>query len=328
MSAALFEETEALAALRLMVLTRTFDRRMIGLSRRDVIGTYTPLEGQEASVLGSAMALDPSRDWIVPSYREQAALLRHGLPLDTLTAMYFGRIDAARIPEGLNIFTRQQAVGAQLPQAVGLAWGLSLRGTDGVVLVYFGEGASSEGDFHEACNLAGVVRAPIVFFLQNNGWAISTPARRQTGASTFASRAEGYGFPGVVVDGNDLFAVREVARDAVARARAGGGPTLIESRCYRMNMHNTADNPRRYRDEAEVAAARERDPIELLRSRLVAAGALDDQGYALLEREVSAEIDDAVARVQSLPRPTPPDAFEHVYATLPPNLERQRRETS
>ena len=307
-----------------MVLTRQLDRRLIGLSRRDVIGTYTPLEGQEASVLGSAMALEPDRDWIVPSYREQAALLQHGLPLDSLVSTYFGRIDAARIPDGLNILTRQQAIGAHLPQATGLAWGLKLRGLDAAVIVYFGEGASSEGDFHEACNLAGVTRAPLIFFLQNNGWAISTPAHKQTAATSFAARAAGYGFPGVVVDGNDLFAVYNVTREAVDRARAGGGPTLIESRCYRLSMHNTADNPRLYRDEAEVVAAKERDPIARVRAYLAAEGALDEEGFALLEREVAAEIDAAIERVQALPRPARADVFEHVYATMPPNLERQR----
>jgi pyruvate dehydrogenase E1 component alpha subunit len=292
-----------------MLLTRRLDHRMIGLSRRDVIGTYTPLEGQEASVLGAALALDPARDWIVPSYREQAAWLRHGLPLDSLVAMYFGRIDAARIPDGVNLLTRQQAIGAHLPHAVGLAWGLALRGRDAVVLTYFGEGASSEGDFHEACNLAGVVRAPIVFFLQNNGWAISTPVARQTAADSFAARAAGYGFYGTVVDGNDLFAVYDVTREAVQRAREGSGPTLIESRCYRLNMHNTADNPTRYREDAEVAEARQRDPIARVRTHLQ----LDDDAFAQLEAEVVSEIDASIERVQALPRPSAGDAFEHVY---------------
>jgi pyruvate dehydrogenase E1 component alpha subunit len=307
------DDETTLAALRLMVLVRQLDARMIGLSRRDVIGTYTPLEGQEASVLGSALALDRSRDWIVPAYREQAALLQHGLPLDTLLATYFGRLDAARIPEDVNLLTRQQAVGAQLPQAVGLAWGLALRRTNGVVLVYFGEGAASEGDFHEACNLAGVVQAPLVLFLQNNGWAISTPAGRQTRAQSLAARAEGYGFPGMAVDGNDLFAVYEATRAAVRRARDGSGPTLIESRCYRLNMHNTADNPSRYRDDAEVAAARTHDPIARLRARLESRGALDAATFAEIERETSAEIDASIDRVRKLPRPGPEAVFEHVW---------------
>jgi pyruvate dehydrogenase E1 component alpha subunit len=317
---------ETRAALRLMVLGREFDRRLIGLNRRDEIGTYTPLEGQEASVLGSAMALDPERDWIVPSYREQIALLHHGLSLDSLVATYFGKIDAARIPANLKILPRQQAIGTQLPHAVGLAWGLSLRGRDAVVIVYFGEGASSEGDFHEACNLAGIMRAPVVFFLQNNGWAISTPAVHQSAAACLATRAAGYGFPGAVVDGNDLFAVYSLTKEAVARARGGQGPTLIESRCYRMSMHNTADNPRMYRDNAEVEAAKEKDPIARVRSYLASQRALDDDEFAAIELEVAEEIDAAVERVRTLPAPGRNDVFEHVFASPPPNIERQRDE--
>jgi pyruvate dehydrogenase E1 component alpha subunit len=316
--------TESIAALRLMVLTRQLDRRMVGLSRRDAIGTYPPLEGQEASVLGSALALDPQRDWLVPSYREQAALLQHGLPLDTLIATYFGKVDAARIPDGLRMLPRQQAIGAQLPHAVGLAWGLKLRGDDGVVIVYFGEGASSEGDFHEACNLAGVTRAPVVFFLQNNGWAISTPAEQQSAASSFAARAAGYGFAGAVVDGNDLFAVYETTKEAVERARSGSGPTLIESRCYRMSMHNTADNPRRYRRDEEVETAGRSDPIERLGRYLFARGALDDDAFAALEREAAHELDRAIESVQRLPHPDRDAVFEHVFADLPHTLRRQR----
>lgn len=317
---------ETVAALRIMVLTRQFDRSMTILSRRDEIGTYTPLEGQEASVLGSAMALEPARDWIVPSYREQAALLWHGLSLDALVATYFGRIDAARIPDDLKILTRQQAVGAQLPHAAGLAWGLKLTGAGAVVIVYCGEGASSEGDFHEACNLAGVTGAPLVFFVQNNGWAISTPARRQTAALSIAARAVGYGFAGVVVDGNDLFAVYNVTKEAVARARAGGGPTLIESRCYRISFHNTADNPRRYRDEVEVEAARELDPISRLRGYLTANGVIDDESFAAIERDAKVRIDAAVRRVKALPRPSRLDVFDHVFESLTPGLEKQRDE--
>lgn len=315
-----------LAAFRLMVLSRRFDSRMTGLSRRDEIGTYTPLEGQEASALGAALALDPARDWLIPSYREQAAWLQHGLPLDNLVSIYFGRIDAARIPDGLNMLTRQQAIGTQLSHAAGVAWGLKLRGLDAVALVYCGEGATSEGDFHESCNLAGVTRAPLITFVQNNGWAISTPFAQQTAALSIASRAAGYGIHGIVVDGNDLFAVVQATREAVARARAGEGPTLIESRCYRYSFHNTADNPKRYRTQDEVDAARENDPIARVRAYLVANGMLDDDAYSSLEHEVTAEIDAAVDRVRSSPRNSREDIFRHVFAEETQALQRQREE--
>jgi pyruvate dehydrogenase E1 component alpha subunit len=314
---------QVVAAYRLMRLTRLLDGRLLSLSRRDAIGTYPPIEGQEAAAVGSAFALDASRDWIVPSYREQGALLCHGLPMDNLIATYFGKLDAARIPDDVNALTRQQAIGTQISHAVGLAWGLRLRRTGGVVLAYFGDGASSEGDFHEAANLAGVVKAPIVLFLQNNGWAISVATGTQTAAASFADRGAGYGIPGVQVDGNDLFAVYEATQTAVARAREGGGPTLIEARTYRLNVHNTADHPRRYRTEKDEVAAREREPLVRLRSYLLATELTDEQSLADLDIELTGQIDAAIARVQALPRPEPRAAMRHVYADLPPQLHDQ-----
>jgi pyruvate dehydrogenase E1 component alpha subunit len=312
-----------LAAYRAMRLARLLDGRLMSLSRRDAVGTYPPIEGQEAAAVGSAYALDPARDWIVPSYREQGALLRHGLPLDNLIANYFGKLDAARIPDDVNILTRQQAIGTQISHAVGLAWGLRLRRTGGVVLAYFGDGASSEGDFHEAANLAGVQKAPVVLFLQNNGWAISVPATTQTAAASFADRGPGYGFPGVRVDGNDLLAVYEVTKAAVERARRGGGPTLIEAVTYRLNVHNTADHPRRYRSEEDETAARAREPLARLRRYLLSADLVNEESLAALDAELTEQIDAAITRVQALPRPDPRAVMEHVYEDMPPGLRTQ-----
>ena len=230
--------------LRLMLLSRAVDDRLIKLQRMGRVGVYGPVHGQEAAVIGSAMALDPNRDWIVPASREHPAMLRHGLPLKNMFATYMGNFDAAAVPEGVRLLPREQPIGAQLPHATGLAWALKLRRTGGVVAVYFGEGASSEGDFHEASNLAGVMRVPLVMLLINNHYAISTPLHRQTAAANLAARADGYGFPGFVVDGNDLLAVYSTTVDAVNRALAGDGPTLIECRTYRMGFHNTSDNPK------------------------------------------------------------------------------------
>jgi pyruvate dehydrogenase E1 component alpha subunit len=308
---------DVVAAFRLLRLTRLLDTRLMSLSRRDAIGTYPPSEGQEAAAIGSAFALDPRRDWIVPSYREQGALLRHGLPLDNLIANYFGKLDAGRIPDDVKMLTRQQAIGAQLPHAAGLAWGLQARQTDSVVLVYFGDGASSEGDFHEAANLAGVRRAPVIFFLQNNGWAISVPTVKQTAAASFADRAAGYGFPGVLVDGNDLFAVYAATKAAVERARRGDGPTLIEARTYRLNVHNTADNPRRYRSEAEEAGARRAEPLIRVLAYLKSTGHIGEGDLEILDGELNAEIDAAVDRVRRLPRPGSDAVLAHVYDTMP-----------
>jgi pyruvate dehydrogenase E1 component alpha subunit len=313
-------------ALRLMLLSRAVDDRLIKLQRMGRVGVYGPVHGQEAAVIGSAMALDPQRDWIVPASREHPAMLRHGLPLKNMFATYMGNFDAAAVPDGVRLLPRQQSIGAQLPHAVGLAWALKLRRAGGVVAVYFGEGASSEGDFHEASNLAGVMRVPLVMLLINNHYAISTPVHRQTAAADLAARAEGYGFPGFVVDGNDLLAVYATTVDAVNRAIAGGGPTLIECRTYRMGFHNTSDNPKEYRNRAEVDEAEQRDPIERVRRFAIREGIWSAAQEAAALDEIRSAIVTAQRQVEELPRPGAAAIFEHVYETLPPRLQQQRAE--
>jgi pyruvate dehydrogenase E1 component alpha subunit len=309
-----------------MKLSRALDSLATKLQRLGRVGVYGPVHGQEASVVGSAFALDPARDWIVPAYREQPAMLHHGLPLERLLAQYMGRIDGGRIPDGVNLLPRNQAVAAQLPHAVGLAWGLKLRKVEAVVLVYFGDGAASEGDFHESANLAGVVRAPLVMFLQNNGYAISTPVAKQTAATSLAARAQGYGFAGRVVDGNDLFAVYAATREAVQRAQNGGGPTLIESRTYRMGFHNTTDNPRAYRADSEVEQAGQRDPITRVERYLASRGLWDERRATEMDDAIRAELDEAVSWASALQPPDAMEMFDHVYADPPERVRRQRAE--
>lgn len=317
---------QVLEALRLMLLSRAVDDRLIKLQRMGRVGVYGPVHGQEAAVIGSAMALDPQRDWMVPASREHPAMLRHGLPLKNMFATYMGNFDAAAIPDGVRLLPRQQSIGAQLPHAAGLAWALKLRQIRGVVAVYFGEGASSEGDFHEASNLAGVMRVPLVMLLINNHYAISTPASRQSAAPSLARRAEGYGFPGFVVDGNDLLAVYATTLEAVNRALEGEGPTLIECRTYRMGFHNTSDNPKEYRDLNEVTEAERRDPIERVRRYATREGFWSAEKEAITTEAIRAEIDAAQAGVEALPRPGAAAIFNHVYESLPPRLEQQRTE--
>ena len=314
-------------ALRMMLLSRALDERLTKLQRIGRVRLYAPVLGQEAAVVGSAMALDPHRDWMVPASREQPAMLRHGLPLINLFAGYMGRIDDAAIPAGVNLLPRQQAIGAQLPHAVGLAWALKLRQVAAAVVVYLGEGASSEGDFHEASNLAGVIRAPVIFVLINNQYAISTPVYKQTAAGSLAARAEGYGYPGVTVDGNDLLAVYAVTVEAVSRALKGGGPTLIECQTYRLSFHNTSDNPKEYRDDAEVEAAQQRDPVERVRRFAINSGWWSAEREREVLAEIGAETDAAQTTVELLPRPGPASIFEHVYEVMPSRLEQQRTET-
>ena len=316
---------ELVAAFRLMLLTRTFDERAFSLQRQGRLGTFSPVTGQEASVVGSAWALDPERDWVVPQYRELPAMVRQGHTLQKVLLYFMGNPVGNRMDEGVNVLPVQISLAAQVPHAVGLAWGLRHRGRDSCVITYFGDGASSEGDVHEAMNLAGVRRAPVIFFLQNNGWAISTPVDRQTATPSFALRAAGYGFPGELVDGNDLFAVYEATRRAVQRARAGDGPTLIESRTYRLGPHNTADDPTRYVDPDELQARRELDPLPRVRTYLRGRGLLDERLEEQMQAELRAEVDEAVRAAEAYTPAHPGQIFEHVYGRPPDRIAQQRR---
>jgi pyruvate dehydrogenase E1 component alpha subunit len=319
-------DEEVARALELMSLSRAFDEKGFALQRQGRFGTFSPVRGQEASVVGAAAALDPLVDWVVPQYRELPALLHQGLPLETFMLYFMGHPLGGCIPEDVNLLPIQISLAAQLPQAVGLAWGLQLQGRSGVVLVFVGDGASSEGDFHEALNLAGVVGAPVVFLLQNNGWAMSTPRRRQSKARTFAERGPGYGMPGVLVDGNDLLAVHAVVSDAVSLARSGGGPTLVESLTYRVGAHNTADDPSRYVDAAAATEWDARDPIARVELYLRGRNLWNDERSTALRAANVEEIDRALAAARAVPVAGEAALFEHVYAAPPVRLQQQRAE--
>jgi pyruvate dehydrogenase E1 component alpha subunit len=317
-------EESLIHALRWMMKSRLYDHRVIALQRQGRFGVYSPGIGQEASIIGSAMAVDPARDWIVPQYRELMATVHHGLPLQVISAQYLGKIAPARIPDGVKLLPTQISIAAQLPHATGLAWGLRLRGEDAVVLAYIGEGGSSEGDFHESLNLAGVTKAPVVFFLQNNQWAISTSRRVQSATASFAARAAGYGFEGIEVDGNDVMAVYDAAVTAVERARRGDGPTLIEAVTYRIGFHNTTDNPALYQDPDEYQEARRRDPIERVQKYLVGLGLWDHDRDASVTEELRTEINSALEAAFAAQAPGPADLFANAYEHPPERVHRQR----
>jgi pyruvate dehydrogenase E1 component alpha subunit len=317
-------DADLVSAYRAMLLSRRVDERAFNLQRQGRLGVFSPVNGQEASVIGSAFALDPTRDWVVPQYRELPAMLHQGYPLERFLLYCMGNPEGNRMPDGVNLLPIQISLATQLPHAVGLAWGLHHQGLDSVVCVYFGDGGSSEGDFHEACNLAGIRRAPVIFLLQNNRWAISTPVSKQT-AGSFAARAAGYGFPGELIDGNDFFGVYEATARAVARARAGEGPTLIESRTYRMGPHNTADDPTRYVDPSELEAYRALDPVARLRAFLLGADLLSDELEQRMRAEIEEELAAAVARAEAHGAGRTGQIFDHVYADPPPRLLGQRR---
>lgn len=312
------------AALRYMVLTRVFDEKATAMQRQGRFGTFSSVRGQEAAVVGSSFALDPARDWIAPQYRELPALLRHGYPLKHFAMYFMGNPRGGAIPNNVNMLPLQISLAAQVPQAVGIGWGLKLQGSDGVAITYFGDGASSEGDIHESLNLAGIMKAPVIFFLQNNGWAISTPREIQTAARSLAERALGYGIHGVTVDGNDLLAVNQVTTQAVARARAGEGPTLIEAITYRTGPHNTADDPTRYVDEAKLAEWITRDPIERIENYLKLQGQWDEAAAAVLREECAVEVDAAMEQARAEAAPGSEALFDFVFAEPPSRMIAQR----
>jgi pyruvate dehydrogenase E1 component alpha subunit len=302
-----------------MVLGRRLDERMVRLQRQGRIGTFAPIKGQEASQIGSVATLR-SQDWMVPSFRETAAMLWRGWPIEKMLMFFAGYIEGSAPPPNVNDLPVCIPVATQVPHAVGLAYAAQYRGDDVVAMSYFGDGATSEGDFHEACNFAGVWHVPIVFVCQNNQWAISVPLKKQTHSRTIAQKALAYGFPGIQVDGNDVLAVYAATKEAVDRARAGDGPTLIECVTYRLAMHTTADDPTKYRRPEEVAEWERKDPLTRFTAYLKKKKLLDER----VDAEVDSEISEAIARFEAMPPPDPLTMFDHVYAEMPPHLAAQR----
>jgi len=304
-----------------MVLGRRLDERMLKLQRQGRIGTFAPIKGQEASQIGTVFTLT-AKDWMVPSFRETAAMLWRGWPIERILAFYAGRLEGGQPGPEQRDLPVTIPVATQLPHAVGLAYGIQYRGEDSVVMVYFGDGATSEGDFHEAANFAGVWHGPVVFVCQNNQWAISVPLKKQTNSRTIAQKATAYGFPGIQVDGNDVLAVCAASREAVDRARAGEGPTLIECVTYRLGMHTTADDPTKYRSEEEVKAWEQKDPLTRFRVYLEKKKLLDPT----VDEQVDEEIARGVERFEAMPPADPLEMFDHAYAELPSHVAAERAE--
>jgi pyruvate dehydrogenase E1 component alpha subunit len=312
---------------RAMLLGRRFDERQLDLQRQGRIGTFPPIKGQEASQLGAVAHL-LSGDWFVPSFRETAAELWRGRTMESVILSNNGFNEGANISPDNHDLPVSVPVGSQIIHAVGLGWAAKYRGKDDIVMTFFGDGATSEGDFHEGMNFGAVFQVPVIFICQNNQWAISTPLSRQTRSATIAQKAIAYGMPGIQVDGNDILAVWAAAKEATDRARAGGGPTLIECLTYRVMMHTTADDPKRYRTDAEVEIWRERDPLTRFRKYLLDKGVLSGDEEKELDAEVLQQIqravDNAEKQMQTIGDPL--DMFNHVFAELPPTLAAQKEE--
>ena len=307
-----------------MILCREFDETAFKLQRSGRMGTFPQNKGEEAVSLGAARALRKGVDYIVPYYRENAALFLHGLPLHHILLHWMGDERGNAIPSHLAIQPMCVAIGAQVLHAVGIAWGFRLRKEPRVVLTFFGEGATSTGEFHEAMNFAMVMKAPCVFSCVNNQWAISVPRQKQTASETFAQKALAYGMPAIQVDGNDIFAVYSAHREAVERARAGGGPSMIEAVTYRLGDHTTADDARRYRPAGELETAAHRDPLLRTRRYLESQQLWDDSAQAAAEERARRIVHEVVEAATATPAPSVTDMFDYTFAELPAELRQQR----
>jgi len=306
-----------------MLVARTYDDKSTAMQKQGRLATYAPFRGQEAAQIGSAAAVR-SDDWMVATYRDAAAMWMLGYPWECLILGRIGDERGGSPPAGVDILPPSITVGAHMLHAVGLGWASLIKGDDRIAITYFGDGATSEGDFHEALNFAGVFKTPTVFLCQNNQYAISTHVSRQTGSATIAQKAGAYGMPGVLVDGNDLFAVYEATRQAVERARAGEGATLIEALTYRTGPHTTADDPRRYRPDAEPEEWLQRDPIDRVRAYLRAQAAWDSEWEDGVLAAAGDEIEAAVEAAEALEVLGPHEIVEGMYAEPTPPLLRQR----
>lgn len=315
---------ELMRIYRTMLSARMFDERLLKLQRQGRIGTYGPCFGQEAASLGPASQLTRN-DWMVPSFRELAGALSRGWPMDKIMLWWGGHEAGSQVPEGVNDLPISVPVGTQLCQAAGLAFAAKYRKTGAVVCTFIGDGATAEGDFHESMNFAAVFKLPMVCVIQNNQWAISLPRHKTSAGPTLAQRALAYGVDGIQADGNDILAMIVAAREAYERARAGKGPTLIEAVTYRMIMHTTADDPKKYRTEEEVEPWKARCPLLRFTTYMKEKKLIDDAKRAAMEQEISDEIRAAVERYEKYV-PDPLGMFRHMYAEMPPYLREQMEE--
>ncbi len=310
--------------LRLMLLSRVLDERIWVLTQQGRVAITGPCQGQEAAQVGSARALRPGYDFYYPYYRDVGVALAVGLtPLDILLGALEKATDpcsgARQMPyhytsPALRMPTPSTYIATQIPHAVGTALASKARGEDVVTIVYFGDGATSKGDFHEGINFAGIHRLPLIFLCENNGYAISVPFEKQVGGGNLVERAAGYGVPGELIDGMDVLAVHAAVSRAAQRARRGDGPTFLEASVYRFLPHTNADDDSRYRSREEVERWRLRDPLPAFSGLLVAQGVLDDQGVAALRAEAVEQVERALREAEAAPDPDPSTVLRHVYA--------------
>lgn len=299
----------------IIILSRQFDQRAIALHAEGRLGTYASILGQEASQIGSAYALEKT-DWIFPSFREMGVYIAMGYPIWMLFQYWTGDERGMKTPDNLNIFPVSVPVGTHMPHAVGAAFAAKIKGNKIATVTYFGDGGSSKGDFHEALNIAGIYKLPVIFICQNNQWAISVPREKQTAAKTIAQKAYSYGFEGIQVDGNDIFAVYKATKTALEKARAGSGPTLIECFTYRMGDHTTADDASRYRKKEDVEKWKDKDPLLRLKLFMEKKGIWSQAYEDDIKKRVIDFVDAEIKKEETSSPPDPKDIINFTYKEL------------
>ena len=315
-------EEEATALYRDLVRARAFDERALSLQRQGWMSSYPQFKGQEASQVGAAHAMD-EEDPLFPTYRANAMQIARGVPMSDILLFRRGH-NEYNSDHDMPIFPQATPIATQIPHAAGAGMAANYMDEDHAILCYLGDGATSEGDFHEGLNFAGVFEAPVVFFCENNGWAISLPRRKQTASATIAGKADAYGFDGLRVDGNDPIAVKHAVTESIGRVR-DGMPVLIESLTYRQGAHSTSDDPSVYEHTQEdLPDWRTADPLERFETHLREGGVLDDERVATIENEAEAELDDAVETAEGTPRPDPGELFDSVFEEPTPPLQEQQ----
>lgn len=305
-----------------MVFARVADQKALQYQRQGRMLTYAPSQGQEAASLGPVLATE-EKDWLVPAFRELAAWLHKGAPLKKLFLYWYGNENGSLLPENVRMLPISVPIASQLTHAVGLGMAINYEEKDEVVVVFCGDGGTSQGEFHEALNFAGVFQVPVIIIIQNNQFAISVSRKDQTRSKTLAQKAIAYGIPGIQVDGNDLFAMLAATQEAVTRARSGEGPTLIEAVTYRLGPHTTSDDPSIYRSDEEVAEWQDKDPLLRLKRFLITKKQLTEESNQALHEKYEQEVNEIFAMVEASETPPLESVFAHTFATLTEPLKRQ-----
>jgi pyruvate dehydrogenase E1 component alpha subunit len=312
--------------MRRMLYTRTWDQRAISLGRQGRLGFYAPVSGQEASMVGSQFALE-KEDYICPGYRDMPQIVWHGLPMYQAFLYSRGHQQGGRIPDGVNVLLPQIIIGAQIVQASGVAMGLKKRKKPNVVVTYTGDGGSSQGDFYEGMNFAGAFKLPVIFIVQNNQYAISTPFSKQTAAQTIAQKAVAAGIPGLQVDGNDVLAVYHAVKTAADRARKGEGPTLIEALTYRFGPHSmSGDDPGKYRTKDEQGDWELKDPLVRFRRYLESKRLWSEADEAATIEDAKQTVAEHIKKAEDAEKMTVSGLIDSMFETTPPDLEEQKRQ--